>query len=47
LTAFKFKLRRYIKGDDDTSNFDDYSATADLKHDFELTSDEQDMFADM
>ena len=39
-------LRRpVVKSADDCSNFDDYSTLGPLKHDFELSMNEQAMFA--
>ena len=37
--------RPVVKRADDCSNFDDYSSLAPMKHDFELSNNEQAMFA--
>jgi len=38
-------IRPVVKSDDDTSNFDDYSDTGALEHEFELSQDDQELFA--
>jgi len=39
-------IKPAVKSDDDTSNFDDYSDAGPLEHEFELTSEDQELFAD-
>ena len=39
-------IRPKAKADNDTSNFDDYSDIGPFEHEFELTEDDQEHFAD-
>lgn len=39
-------IKPVVKSDDDTSNFDDYSDAGPMEHEFELTEDDQALFAD-
>ena len=39
-------IKPVVKSDDDTSNFDDYSDVGPMEHEFELTKEDQELFAD-
>ena len=39
-------IKPIVKGEDDTSNFDDYSDVGPIEHEFVLTADNQQLFED-